>query len=48
MQASDTPFVVSVDELDQRIKQRINGENRYLDGKTFTSASTLSKAVRNS
>ncbi|KAG5568678.1 hypothetical protein H5410_064303 [Solanum commersonii] len=46
--ASDTPFVASVDELDQRIKQRINGENRYLDGKTFTSSSTLSKAVRNS
>ncbi|XP_059294280.1 thermospermine synthase ACAULIS5-like [Lycium ferocissimum] len=46
--ASDTPFVTSVDELDQRIKQRIKGENRYLDGKTFTSASTLSKAVRKS
>ncbi|KAF3645210.1 Thermospermine synthase ACAULIS5 [Capsicum annuum] len=42
--ASDSPFVTSVDELDQRIKQRIKGENRYLDGKTFTSASTLSKA----
>ncbi|KAL2487017.1 Thermospermine synthase ACAULIS5 [Abeliophyllum distichum] len=27
---------------------RIEGENRYIDGKTFTSASTLSKAVRKS
>ncbi|KAG6732167.1 hypothetical protein I3843_01G156300 [Carya illinoinensis] len=46
--ASDTPFVLSVEELDLRMKQRIKGENRYLDGKTFSSASTLSKAVRNS
>ncbi|XP_019168053.1 PREDICTED: thermospermine synthase ACAULIS5-like [Ipomoea nil] len=44
--ASDTPFEVSVDELDQRMKQRVKGENRYLDGNTFSSASTLSKAVR--
>ncbi|KAK6130297.1 hypothetical protein DH2020_035969 [Rehmannia glutinosa] len=36
------------DELDLRIKQRIEGENRYLDGKTFSSSSTLSKAVRKS
>ncbi|KAF3457155.1 hypothetical protein FNV43_RR01812 [Rhamnella rubrinervis] len=46
--ASDTPFVVGAEELDIRIKQRIKGENRYLDGKTFSSASTLSKAVRKS
>lgn len=47
-QASDTPFTLSADELDQRSKQRMEGENRYLDGKTFTSSSTLSKAVRKS
>ncbi|KAL5541591.1 hypothetical protein UlMin_009301 [Ulmus minor] len=46
--ASDSPFVLSADELDIRIKQRIKGENRYFDGKTFSSASTLSKAVRKS
>ncbi|CAL5413306.1 unnamed protein product [Camellia sinensis] len=46
--ASDSPFTLSADELDLRMKQRIKGENRYLDGKTFTSASTLSKAVRKS
>ncbi|KAK1380026.1 thermospermine synthase ACAULIS5-like [Heracleum sosnowskyi] len=46
--ASDTPFVLGADDLDLRMKQRIKGENRYLDGKTFSSASTLSKAVRKS
>lgn len=46
--ASDKPFALSADELDMRIKQRIKGENRYLDGKTLSSASTLSKAVRKS
>uniref|UniRef100_A0A5B7ATQ8 PABS domain-containing protein n=1 Tax=Davidia involucrata TaxID=16924 RepID=A0A5B7ATQ8_DAVIN len=46
--ASDSPFVLNAEELDLRMKQRIKGENRYLDGKTFTSSSTLSKAVRKS
>ncbi|XP_022738768.1 thermospermine synthase ACAULIS5-like isoform X1 [Durio zibethinus] len=45
--ASDSPLVLSPEELDLRMKLRIKGENRYLDGKTFSSASTLSKAVRN-
>ncbi|CAI9118501.1 OLC1v1020081C4 [Oldenlandia corymbosa var. corymbosa] len=46
--ASDSPIDLSSEELDLRMKQRIKGENRYLDGQTFTSASTLSKAVRKS
>ncbi|XP_065859252.1 thermospermine synthase ACAULIS5-like [Euphorbia lathyris] len=46
--ASDAPFVLNSDELDLRIKQKTKGENRYFDGKTFSSASTLSKAVRKS
>ncbi|KAF5187819.1 Polyamine aminopropyltransferase [Thalictrum thalictroides] len=46
--ASDTPFTADAEELDIRTKQRIKGENRYLDGKTFASASTLCKAVRKS
>lgn len=46
--ASDSPLDLSAEELDLRMRQRIKGENRYLDGKTFTSASTLSKTVRKS
>ncbi|KAM7462774.1 hypothetical protein LguiA_030895 [Lonicera macranthoides] len=46
--ASDKPFEVGTEELDLRMKQRIKGENRYLDAITFKSASTLSKAVRKS
>jgi len=47
-QASDSPLPLDAGELDLRIKQRLKGENRYLDGETFASASTLSKAVRKS
>ncbi|KAK6929970.1 Spermidine synthase, tetramerization domain [Dillenia turbinata] len=46
--ASDSPLMLSPEEIDIRIKHRIIGESRYLDGKTFWAASTLSKAVRNS
>lgn len=46
--ASDSPLILNYEEMDLRMKQRIRGENRYLDGKTFASASTLSKAVRKS
>ncbi|XP_021897126.1 thermospermine synthase ACAULIS5-like [Carica papaya] len=46
--ASDSPLTASSEEVDLRMKQRIKGENRFLDGKTFTSAATLSKAVRKS
>ena len=48
MQASDCPFTVDAEEFDVRIRKRIKGENRYLDGKTFASAAILSKAVRKS
>jgi hypothetical protein len=34
---------LSAEELDMRIKQRINEENKYLDGKTFLSFSTLNR-----
>ncbi|XP_019428136.1 PREDICTED: thermospermine synthase ACAULIS5-like [Lupinus angustifolius] len=44
--ASDSPIELSAEELDVRMRERINEENRYLDGKTFSSASTLSKVVR--
>ncbi|THU61251.1 hypothetical protein C4D60_Mb07t21330 [Musa balbisiana] len=46
--ASDSPFTLDAEKLDSRIRQRIEGENRYVDGKTFASASILSKAVRKS
>lgn len=48
LQASDSPFTLSVDELDAKIRHNIKGENRYLDGKTIASASSLSKTVRKS
>ncbi|KAH9765071.1 Thermospermine synthase ACAULIS5 [Citrus sinensis] len=46
--ASDSPFTLSAEELDMKVKKNIKGENRYLDGKTISSSSTLSKAVRKS
>uniref|UniRef100_A0A7N0VMF3 thermospermine synthase n=1 Tax=Kalanchoe fedtschenkoi TaxID=63787 RepID=A0A7N0VMF3_KALFE len=45
--ASDSPFDLTAEALDLRMNQRIRGESRYLDGATFSSSSTLSKAVRN-
>ncbi|CAL1411375.1 unnamed protein product [Linum trigynum] len=46
--ASDSPLELSCEEMDLRIKQRVEGENKYLDGTTFSSVSTLNKVVRNS
>ncbi|KAH9605613.1 hypothetical protein KSS87_018748 [Heliosperma pusillum] len=46
--ASDSEIKINAEEFDNRNKQRVNGENRFLDGTTFLSASTLSKAVRKS
>ncbi|XP_021717125.1 thermospermine synthase ACAULIS5-like [Chenopodium quinoa] len=46
--ASDSELMLKAEEFDLRVKQRMNGENRFLDATTFLSASTLSKAVRNS
>ncbi|XP_057746279.1 thermospermine synthase ACAULIS5-like [Arachis stenosperma] len=46
--ASDFPLELNAEEIYLRMRQRIKGENRYLDGKTFSSASTLGKVVRNS
>ncbi|QHO14455.1 hypothetical protein HN51_071819 [Arachis hypogaea] len=46
--ASDFPLELNAEEIYLRMRPRIKGENRYLDGKTFSSASTLGKVVRNS
>ncbi|XP_057546425.1 thermospermine synthase ACAULIS5-like [Amaranthus tricolor] len=45
---SDSELMLKAEEFDLRMKQRMNGENRFLDGTTFLSASTLCKAVRKS
>ena len=47
-QGSDSELMLKAEEFDLRMKQRMNGENRFLDGTTFLSASTLCKAVRKS
>ncbi|GLJ22071.1 hypothetical protein SUGI_0413670 [Cryptomeria japonica] len=44
--ASDQPFTLTSEEIDSRIKQRTEGDLRYLDGQTFIGASILSKSVR--
>ncbi|KAL8162701.1 hypothetical protein V2J09_014190 [Rumex salicifolius] len=44
--ASDSPLILNHEEFDMRTKQRIKGENKFLDGKTFLAASILSKTIR--
>eukprot|EP01018_Ginkgo_biloba_P032663 Gb_20119 [translate_table: standard] len=46
--ASDQPFMSDTKEINSRMKHRIKGELRYLDGETFVAASALSKSVRKS
>lgn len=47
--ASDQPFnQVTSEELDARIKQRVKGELRYLDGATLFASTVLNKMVRQS
>ncbi|KAM6559343.1 hypothetical protein CsatA_028582 [Cannabis sativa] len=43
--ASDQPFSVNAEEIDQRIKERIDGELFYLSGALFFSSATLNKTV---
>lgn len=43
--ASDQPFSVNAEELDKRIKERIDGELLYLTGALFISSATLNKTV---
>lgn len=44
-QASDQPFTVSAEEIDQRIGQRIHGDLLYLNGASFLSSATMNKTV---
>ncbi|XP_031259406.1 thermospermine synthase ACAULIS5 [Pistacia vera] len=43
--ASDQPFSIKAEEIDQRIEDRINGELLYLNGASFLSSATMNKAV---
>lgn len=45
MQASDQPFSINAEEIDNRIKSRINAELLYLNGASFLSSTTMNKAV---
>ncbi|KAJ4708963.1 Thermospermine synthase [Melia azedarach] len=43
--ASDQPFSINAEEIDSRIKSRINGELLYLNGASFLSSTTMNKTV---
>lgn len=43
--ASDEPFVLNAQELDAKIKERIEGELIYLNGESFISSTTMNKIV---
>lgn len=48
--ASDQPFseIANIEEIDSRIRQRMNSELRYLDGATLSASTVLNKTVRES
>ncbi|KAG5408713.1 hypothetical protein IGI04_005032 [Brassica rapa subsp. trilocularis] len=43
--ASDQEFEVQMDEIDQRIEERVKGELMYLNAPSFLSAATLNKTI---
>lgn len=47
-QASDHPFSLTTEEIDQRIMERIKGELLYLNGDSLIAATTMNKAVHQS
>ena len=48
MQASDHPLTIDVEEIDDKINQRIKVDMQFLDEETFMAVSTLNKSVRTS
>ncbi|XP_074286856.1 thermospermine synthase ACAULIS5 isoform X1 [Silene latifolia] len=46
--ASDHPFMINAEEIDEKIKDRVNGELLYLNGATFLSSTTLNKTLSQS
>ncbi|KAF5185414.1 Polyamine aminopropyltransferase [Thalictrum thalictroides] len=43
--ASDQPFVLEANQIDNRIEERVDGELLYLNGTTFLSATVMNKIV---
>lgn len=48
IQASDQPILIDANEMDKRIKARIDGEVLYLDGAWFHSSTIMNKTVSQS
>ncbi|XP_072980860.1 thermospermine synthase ACAULIS5 [Typha angustifolia] len=46
--ASDHPFTLNAQQIDERIKERINGELLYLNGESLISSTTMNKSVHQS
>jgi thermospermine synthase len=46
--ASDHPFSIKADEIDDRIEERIDGELLYLNGASFLSSTIMNKTVSSS
>jgi thermospermine synthase len=47
-QASDHPFNLNAQKINERIKDRIVGELDYLSGESLISSTTLNKSVHQS
>jgi thermospermine synthase len=47
-QASDHPFDLTAQQINERIGDRIEGELAYLSGEFFISSTTLNKSVHQS
>ncbi|CAO2037840.1 unnamed protein product [Urochloa humidicola] len=43
--ASDHPFVLTAQQIDERIRERVDGELLYLNGESLISSTTLNKSV---
>lgn len=43
--ASDHPFVLTAQQIDERIRERVDGELAYLSGESLISSTTLNKSV---
>ncbi|KAJ0981164.1 hypothetical protein J5N97_009436 [Dioscorea zingiberensis] len=46
--ASDQPFDLNAQQIDEKINERIEGELLYLNGDSFISSTTMNKSVRQS
>jgi thermospermine synthase len=46
--ASDHPFILTAQEINERIRDRVDGELMYLTGESLISSTTLNKSVHQS